>query len=78
MGVVVGDTTRKQIDFSMFLMYRLAESWGEPVFRVYRRLEAAGALRNYIIPFYDVLHTLGEEYLVDDVTEYVRERGVFA
>lgn len=70
------ETTRNQIDFSMFLMYRLAESWGKPVSHVYRVLESAGALKDYIIPFYDVLHTLGEEYLVNDVTEYVKRRGV--
>lgn len=69
---------QKQIDFSMFLMYRLAESWGEPVSRVYRVLESTGALKDYILPFYDVLHTLGEEYLVDDITEYVKKRGAFA
>lgn len=68
-------STRQEIDFSMFLMYRLAERWDKPVASVYHILEQTGALENYIIPFYDVLHTLGEDYLVEDVTEYVRKRG---
>lgn len=63
----------KQIDFAIFVMYRLAESWDEPVASVYRRLEKSGALRDYIFPFYDVLHTQGSQYLVDDVTEYVEK-----
>ena len=29
-----------------------------------------------IIKCYDVLHTQGKEYLVEDITDYVREKGV--
>lgn len=74
----MSETTRHEIDFGMFLMYRLAEYWNKPVTHVYRMLTDSGALSDYIIPFYDVLHTLGEEYLVEDVTNYVRARGASA
>ena len=70
------DATRREIDFSTFLLYRLAEHWGLSVPATYRVLAQAGAFENYVIPFYDVLHTLGEEYLVEDLTRYVRSRGV--
>lgn len=43
--------------------------------KVYSILKETKALDEYIVPFYDVLHTLGAEYLVDDITECVRERG---
>ena len=33
-------------------------------------------LDDYIIKCYDVLHTLGKEYLVEDITEFVREKGI--
>ncbi|MDR3224951.1 MAG: DUF3791 domain-containing protein [Clostridiales Family XIII bacterium] len=33
-------------------------------------------LDGYILKCYDTLHTLGAEYLVDDLTEFTRERGV--
>jgi hypothetical protein len=29
-----------------------------------------------VIGCYDVLHTQGKEYLVDDITEFVKEKGV--
>ena len=29
-----------------------------------------------LIKCYDVLHTQGKEYLVEDITDYVREKGV--
>ncbi len=64
--------TCNEIDFVMFVMYRLSESWGVPVLDVYRTLKSTGALSNYIMPCFDVLHTLGAEYLVCDISEYVK------
>ena len=43
--------------------------------KVYSILKATKTLDEYIVPYYDVLHTLGVEYLVDDITECVKERG---
>ena len=31
---------------------------------------------DYIIPSYDVLHTFGKEYLMEDLTEFMKEKGV--
>lgn len=66
---------RDQLDFSVFLIHRLAETWKKPVADVYKALDETGALSDYIYPGYDMLHTLGKEYLIDDLTDYVRERG---
>ena len=33
-------------------------------------------MSEYIIPFYDVLHTLGEEYPVEDVNLLAERRGL--
>ena len=43
---------------------------------VYRRLKRSGILTEYIVPSYDVLHTFGKEYLMEDLTDYMREKGV--
>ena len=45
---------------------------------VYRRLKSSGILYDYIVPCYDVLHTFGSRYLIDDLTDYMREKGVLA
>lgn len=66
---------KRQINFAMFVMYRLAESWRISVSEVYRKLEGCKALENYLFPFYDVLHTQGSQYLVSDLTEYVKRHG---
>lgn len=33
-------------------------------------------LYDYIVPSYDVLHTFSSRYLMEDLTEYMREKGV--
>ena len=67
---------RSQIDLSTFMLYRLAEQWGKSVPDTYRILDKANAIDGYLVPCYDMLHTLGSEYLVNDLTDYVREQGI--
>lgn len=40
--------------------------------QVYKILNLTGILDNYIIKCYDVLPTQGKEYLVEDITDFVR------
>ena len=44
------------------------------VHQAYARLQRVGVMDDYIISCYDVLHTLGSEYLVNDITELVKQR----
>lgn len=67
---------QKELNFSIFMIYSLADHWKISPAKVYKILNSTGILDNYIINCYDVLHTQGKEYLVDDITEYVREKGV--
>ncbi|WP_406040990.1 DUF3791 domain-containing protein [Succinimonas sp.] len=47
--------------------------------RFYQHLNRESSiLTDYIIPFYDVLHTQGREYIVNDILEVMRERGIKA
>lgn len=67
----------KELSFSIFILYSLADKWNKTPAAVYSILNSTGILDNYIIAGYDVLHTQGKEYLVEDITEYVREKGVY-
>ena len=66
----------KELTFSIFLLYSLADKWNMTPAAVYKILNSTGILDDYIIPCYDVLHTQGREYLVEDITDYVKEKGV--
>ncbi|MDR1015922.1 MAG: DUF3791 domain-containing protein [Coriobacteriales bacterium] len=65
-----------ELNFAIFLLHKLARAWQWPVPKVYRSLESSGILEGYIFKCYDVLHTLGAEYLVNDITEFSREKGL--
>lgn len=45
---------------------------------VYDKLKRSGILDEYIVPSYDVLHTFSRSYIVSDITEFMREKGVLA
>ena len=67
---------KKELSFSIFMLYSLADKWKMSPAKVYKILNSTGILDNYIIKCYDVLHTQGKEYLVEDITDYVREKEV--
>ncbi|MCL1885930.1 MAG: DUF3791 domain-containing protein [Dehalococcoidia bacterium] len=68
--------TSDEKDFGVFLIHRLAERWNKPVPEIYSILNDTDILDGYVIKCYDALHTLGAEYLVEDLTEFTREKGI--
>ena len=67
---------KKELTFVVFVLHALGQHWNMTTPEVYDILNSTGILDDYIIKCYDVLHTLGKEYLVEDITEFVRERGI--
>lgn len=67
---------KKELTFVVFILHALGQHWNMTTPEVYDILNSTGILDDYIIKCYDVLHTLGKEYLVEDITEFVRERGI--
>ena len=67
---------KKELTFVVFILHALGQHWNMTTPEVYDILNTTGILDDYIIKCYDVLHTLGKEYLVEDITEFVREKGI--
>lgn len=67
---------KKKLTFVVFILHALGQHWNMTTPEVYDILNSTGILDDYIIKCYDVLHTLGKEYLVEDITEFVREKGI--
>lgn len=67
---------KKELTFVVFILHALGQHWNMTTPEVYDTLNSTGILDDYIIKCYDVLHTLGKEYLVEDITEFVREKGI--
>lgn len=67
---------KKELTFVVFILHALGQRWNMTTPEVYDILNSTRILDNYIIKCYDVSHTLGKEYLVEDITEFVREKGI--
>ena len=67
---------KDQLCFAVFLIHVLAASWGKTTAETYSIFKKSGVLANYIVPCYGALHTLGTNYLIEDITGYIEDRGV--
>ena len=72
------DMTSEHLYFITFCVGNLSEALHKSASQVYGALRSSGVLNDYIIPCYDVLHTFSKEYIVEDLTEALRERGALA
>lgn len=69
---------KTSLDFVTYCIGNLSRRLGLTSLDVYQRLKSSGILSDYIVASYDVLHTFSKEYLMDDLTEYMKEKGVLA
>lgn len=71
------EMSQEQAFFSVFCIEALSDELGMSGDRVYRLLtEDSDILDNYIVPFYDVLHTQGKDYIVRELVELMEKQGV--
>lgn len=67
---------KKTLGFVTYCISKLAQRLKLSQREVYDRLHKSGILYGYIVPSYDVLHTFSSRYLMEDLTDYMREKGV--
>ena len=66
-------------EFVIFCIENLAVRLQENAAVVYNQLaKQSRILYDYIIPNYEVLHSQGKEYILDDLIEVMQEEGVLA
>ncbi len=67
----------KELEFAIFCIENVAIRLNVDAQRVYAALtEKTDILNGYIIPEYEVLHTQSKEYIVEDIIDVMKERGV--
>lgn len=66
----------KELEFAVFCIENVAAKLGVEAKRVYQAFtEKSQILNGYIVPEYEVLHTQGREYIVDELLDVMKERG---
>ena len=67
----------KELEFAVFCIENVAASLGMDAQRVYQALtKKSNILYGYIVPEYEVLHTQGKDYIVNDILELMQERKI--
>ena len=67
----------RELEFVVFCIENVAAKLGVDAERVYQAFaEKSDILNGYIVPEYEVLHTQSKEYIVNDLLEVMKEKGV--
>ena len=65
------------LEFTIFCIDSLTEYLEKDTKEIYRLLKyETDILDSYIIPCYETLHTQSKKYIVEDIVEVLKERGV--
>ena len=67
---------RESFSFVIYMIHACANRWSKVPSEVYKLLQKSGCIDNYLVPHYDILHTQGTDYIVEDIKEYLGIRGV--
>lgn len=67
---------KKALEFVTYCISKLAQVLNLSQREVYDRLNKSGILYEYIVPSYDVLHTFSSRYQMEDLIDYMNEKGV--
>ena len=65
----------RELKFVVFLIHALSDYSGKSPASIYKVLNESGILDIYMLPCYHVLHTQGKLYLIEDITEFLKEKG---
>lgn len=69
--------TNDNLEFAIFCIENVAIRLGVGAEKIFVALtEKSDILDSYILPCYDVLHTQGKDYIVDDILDVMAQRGV--
>ena len=67
----------RELEFAVFCIENVAANLGVDAELVYKAFtEKSDILNGYIVPEYEVLHTQSRDYIVNDLVDVMKERGV--
>ena len=67
---------KESFSFVVYMIHACAGKWDMLPSNVYRKLQSAECIDRYLVPHYEILHTQGTDYIVDDIEKYLETRGV--
>ena len=68
--------TKYELDFIIYCIDILSEFYNLNRRDVYNTIDSCGLISSYIVPNYEILHTQGKQWLIEDLTNVLQELGV--
>lgn len=71
--------TERDADVLMYIVWvinKAAQAWGVLPADAYAKMQRANIVDGYLIPCFDVLHTMGERAVLEDIEIIARREGV--
>ena len=68
--------TSEHLEFATFCIGNVSAQLNLSQRDVYKRLVDSSILNDFIVKYYDELHTYGRRYLVNEIIDLMKEKGV--
>lgn len=65
----------KEMDFVVYCVENLANYINEDSVKAFDLLDENELIEGYILKFYDILHTQGKDWIVEDLIEQLEKSG---
>ena len=62
--------------FTIYMIHACANTWDKKPAEVYDILQSRDCIDGFLVSNYDILHTQGTAYIVGDIQEYLKVRGI--
>lgn len=66
----------KEMDFVVYCVENLANYINEDSVKTFDILDDNNLIEDYIVKFYDILHTQGKDWIIEELVEQLEERGI--
>ena len=67
---------KDSFEFVIYILHACANKWSQLPSAVYKKLKESNCINQLLVPYYDVLHTQGTQFVVSDVEDYLSARGI--
>lgn len=66
---------KDSFSFVVYMIHACSNKWNVSPSEVYNKLKDANCIMGFLVPNYDILHTQGTGYIVENIEEYLSVRG---
>lgn len=71
-----GAMNKDTFSFVIYIIHACAHDWKQNPSEVYKKMKNTNCITDFLVPNYEILHTQGTRYIVEDIKEYFHVRGV--